>query len=297
MSRTAQGGPPYTEETREAEQLAFELGGDVAFLRAAQGVYFASGEDWPPVSPVLRLLRGLYELEPRRAPFIARNRIFSTRPASASCLGATRVAARHMRAAVRAVDHGLGALAGLPRVDAGSAAPSPRCAAPALEASLATIVGRGSAAPDDRGWLALATGLAAELRRRADAAGPLERWDKPVAALLVDGAGALLGWATNTGSLNVTSHAEVNLALGWLRASRCRLPRGVRVYVALKPCKMCAGLLWDATEDPLGLQVVYAEEDPGRSARETVLDAGSMARRRVARSEDEFRRVLQRRLS
>jgi len=67
--------------------------------------------------------------------------------------------------------------------------------------------------------------------------------------------------------------------------------------VTLKPCKMCAGLLWDATEDPLGLQVVYAEEDPGRSARETVLDAGSMARRRVARSEDEFRRVLQRRLS
>lgn len=283
--------------TREAEQLAFELGGDVAFLRAAQGVYFATGEDSSPVSPVLRLLRGIYELEPRRAPFIARNRIFSTRRASASCRGATRVAARHMRAAVRAVDHGLVALAGRPRIDAGSAAPPPRCAAPGLEASLAAIVDGGPAERDDHGWLALATDLAAELRRRADAAGPLERWDKPVAALLVDGDGVRLGWATNTGSLNVTSHAEVNLVLGWLRASRRRLPRGVRVYVALKPCKMCAGLLWDAAEDPFGLQVVYAEEDPGRSARETVLDAGSMARRRVAPGEDELRRVLQRRLS
>jgi tRNA(Arg) A34 adenosine deaminase TadA len=150
---------------------------------------------------------------------------------------------------------------------------------------------------DDRGWLALATGLAAELRRRAETVGPGERWDNAVAALLVDGDGALLGWATNTGAHNATSHAEVNLALGWLRASRCRLPRDGRVYVTLKPCKMCAGLLWDAAQDPLGLRVVYAQEDPGPCARETVLDAGSMARRRVARSADELRQVLQRRLT
>ena len=284
-------------ETREAEQLALELGGDVAFLRATQGVYYARRVDQSPVSPVLRLLRGLYELEPQCARFIARHRIYSTRPASAGCLGATRVAARRLRAAVPAVDHGLGALGGLPRIDAGSAAPAPRRASPGLEASLAAIVGGGPAVRDELGWLALATDLAAELRRRAQTVGPGERWDKPVAALLVDADGARLGWATNTGSRNATSHAEVNLVEGWLHASRCRLPRGGRVYVSLKPCKMCAGLLWDAAQDPYGLRVVYAEEDPRRYARETVLDAGSMARRRVARSGDELRRVLQRRLS
>jgi hypothetical protein len=285
------------EETREAEQLAFELGGDVAFLRATQGVYYARRVDGSPISPVLRLLRGLYELEPQCARFIARRRIFSTRPASAGCLGATRVAARRLQAAVPAVDHGLGALGRLPRIDAGSAAPLPRSAPPGLEAPLAGIVDRGPAVRDESGWLALTRDLAAELRRRAESVGPGERWDKPVAALLVDADGARLGWATNTGSRNATSHAEVNLVEGWLHAARRKLPRGGRVYVSLKPCKMCAGLLWDAAEDPFGLWVGYAEEDPLRYARETVLDAGSMARRRVARNGDELRQVLQRRLS
>jgi tRNA(Arg) A34 adenosine deaminase TadA len=286
-----------TRETCEAEQLAFELGGDVAFLHAAQGVYFARGEEWPPVSPVLRLLRGLYELEPRRARFIARSRIFSTRPASSTCLGATRVAARHLRAAVRARDRAILGLAELPRIEAGRAAPSPRCASAGLEASLAALVGAGPKARDDRDWMALVGALTAELRRRAEALEPGERWDKPVTALLADAHGTLLAWATNTGALNATSHAEINLVEGWLQRESRRLPRGCRIYTTRKPCKMCAGFIWDSAVDPYQLQVFHAEDDPLRYARETVLDARSMARRRVAPSAYGLEVVLQRPLT
>jgi tRNA(Arg) A34 adenosine deaminase TadA len=274
------------------EQLAFELGGDVAFLSAAQGVFYARRVEWPPVSPVLRLLRGLHELEPGRARYVARYRIFCTGEASASCDAAMRVAARHMTAGVAAVDHGVH-LDDVPRLDAGSAGPAPRRASPELEPALSAIVDAGPRGRDHGAWMTLAQRLAAEMRRRAAALGRDARSDKPVAALLVDGDGTLLGWATNTGARNPTSHAEVNLVEQWLAQARRPLPRGCRVYSTLKPCKMCAGLLWDSAADAFEQTVFYGDDDPGRYARETVLDARSMARRRVTTNERELRAVLQ----
>jgi tRNA(Arg) A34 adenosine deaminase TadA len=287
---------PPRLDAADAEQLAFDLGGDVAFLRATQGVFFARREIWPPLSPVFRLLRGIYELEPPRAHFIVRNRAFSTAPVSSSCFGAARVAGHRLTGSVRAVDHGRRELATLPRIDAGAAAP---LAGPAeVDPALAAIVSVAQVQPDDdAGWMALAARLAREIERRTEALPDDVRRDNPIAALLVDPAAGLLGWATNTGSRNVTSHAEVNLVEGWLRASRRLLPRGSRLYSTLKPCKMCAGLVWDAAEEPRDLLVFYAEDDPLRYARETVLDAGSMARRRVALDAKDLARVLQRRLS
>jgi tRNA(Arg) A34 adenosine deaminase TadA len=295
---TAPTGAPrcsWSLDAADAEQIAFDLGGDVAFLRAAQGVFFARRESWPPLSPVLRLLRGIYEIEPQRAHFIVRNRIFSTAPVSSACFGATRVAGHRLTAGVRAADHGRRELAALPRIDAGAAAPF---ADPAdVDPALAPIVDAARPRPDDDAdWMALAARLAREVERRAETLAADARRDNPIAALLVDPAAGLLGWATNTGSRNVTSHAEVNLVERWLRGSRRPLPRGSRLYSTLKPCKMCAGLVWDAAEEPRDLLVFYAEDDPLRYARETVLDAGSMARRRVARDAADLARVLQHRV-
>lgn len=286
--------PPRLEPA-DAAQLAFELGGDVAFLRANQGVFFARRESWPPLSPVLRLLRGIYELEPQRAHFIVRNRVFSTAPVSSSCFGAARVAGHRLTGGVRAADHGRRDLRDLPRIDAGAFAPVADSAEG--DPALAAIVTDARVSPDDdSGWMALAARLAREVERRAASPADDARRDNPIAALLVDPAAGLLGWATNTGSRNATGHAEVNLVEGWLRATRRRLPRGSRIYSTLKPCKMCAGLVWDAADEPRDLSVFYAEDDPLRYARETVLDAGSMARRLVARDAKDLALVLQRRL-
>ena len=59
------------------------------------------------------------------------------------------------------------------------------------------------------------------------------------------------------------------------------------IYASLKPCKMCAGLIWDAASDPALLRVRFLVDDPQRYARETVLDRGSEARRSFARDERE----------
>lgn len=287
---------PRRLDVAEVEQLAHELGGDVAFLHAEQGLFFARRPLRPSLSPVLRLLRGIYELEPQCARWIARNRIYSTLVASPSCSGSTRVAGRQLRAGVAAVDHGLAHLAPLPRIDAGLAAPPGRRASPELEPALSRIVASAPRPAADGDWLALAVCLANEMRRQAAMREANARSDRPVAALLVDAAGDLLAWATNTGARNATSHAEVNLVEGWLQRARSPLPRGCRIFSTLKPCKMCAGLVWDAAEEPRELQVFYDEDDPLRYARETVLDAGSMARRSVARDSTDLALVLQRRL-
>ena len=293
-SEALTGAPPRLDAA-DAEHLAFSLGGEVAFLRATQGVFFARREVWPPLSPVFRLLRGIYELEPQRAHFIVRNRTFSTAPVSSSCFGAARVAGHRLSGSVRADDHGRGELAALPRIDAGAAAPFARPSA--IDPALAAVVAAARVrADDDAGWMALAVRLARAVEHEAESLPPDARRDNPIAALLVDPAAGLLAWAANTGSLNVTSHAEVNLVERWLARGRRPLPRGSRLYSTLKPCKMCAGLVWDTAEEPRGLLVFYAEDDPLRYARETVLDAGSMARRRVARDAEDLARVLQRHL-
>lgn len=285
---------PARLDAADAEHLAFELGGDVAFLRATQGIFFARRESWPPLSPVLRLLRGIYEVEPQRAHFIVRNRIFSTEPASSASFGATRVAGHRLSTGVRAADHGRGELAALPRIDAGAAAPFAGSAE--IDRALAAIVAATRPRQDDDGWMDLAARLAREVERRSEALAADERRDNPIAALLVDPGAGLLAWATNSRSRNPTSHAELNLVERWLHASRRPLPRGSRLYSTLKPCKMCAGLVWDAAEEPREVLVFYAEEDERRYARETVLDAGSMARRLVARDAKDLALVLQRRL-
>jgi tRNA(Arg) A34 adenosine deaminase TadA len=267
-------GAPPRPTPQQAEQIAWQLGApavEVAFLRAHQGIYFARAAAAPALSPVFRLIAGIHELEPERARWIVRNRIFSTAPMAPAALGAARVAARHMTGDVAAIDHGL-ALDGLPRIDAGAALSHPRRCDPGLLPRLAELVA-GDATPRLLGRLAAQAGT--------------------IAALLLGPAGELLSWATSTGSRNPTGHAEANLVGDWLARTRSPLPVGSRVLVTLKPCKMCAGLLWEAAADPWSLRVVYAEDDPLRYARETVLDAGSMARRRVACSPEQLARVLQ----
>jgi tRNA(Arg) A34 adenosine deaminase TadA len=291
---------PEPLSAEQAEQVAFDLGAaagaEVAFLRARQGIFFARrlpGER-PSLSAVVRLVRGIYELEPRRAVWIVRNRILSTAPASAMCMGAVRVAARRLRAGIAARDRGLAI--DLHRIDAGAALPAARRADPSIEPQLEAIVrAEGPRCGDSAAYLRLALRLAAEVERVAPRDPAADRPDRPVAALLVGAEGELLEWATNTGSRNATLHAEANLVE--LRLARGEaLPAGARILATLKPCKMCAGLLWDAAADRAALRVFYAADDPGRYARETVLDRGSVERARVARDQAERGLAIQARL-
>jgi tRNA(adenine34) deaminase len=104
---------------------------------------------------------------------------------------------------------------------------------------------------DDLRWMAEAL---VEARRAA------ELGEVPVGAVVIDGAGEIVGRAHNTKETNgdPLGHAEI-LALrqasakigGW-RLSGCTL------YVTLEPCAMCAGAMVHSRIDRL----VFATEDP-----------------------------------
>jgi tRNA(Arg) A34 adenosine deaminase TadA len=271
--------PPQLTAT-DAAQVAHTLGGDVAFLLADQGILFARAEGLRPAT--YRLLRGVHGAFPQAAKWIVRRTVHATGPDTASARGAMRVAGRR-RCLVVPQDHGL--LPPAPLLDVGALLPAPRRALPSVVDELAEAVAAAGPRPDA---LALARSLVASMERRG-ATGSAGRHDRPIAAVLAGGDGEVLEWATSGGADNVTSHAEVALLelWGW------PLPPGSRVYTTLKPCRMCAGLVWDAASDRSQLLVVYGQDDPGRAAQGTVLDTGSAERRRFARDEEEARRVLQ----
>jgi hypothetical protein len=51
---------------------------------------------------------------------------------------------------------------------------------------------------------------------------------------------------------------------------------------------MCAGLVWELSEEPGTVLVYFARDDLGRAARSTVLCPGSATRARFARSPAEL---------
>ena len=102
--------------------------------------------------------------------------------------------------------------------------------------------------------------------------GHLHQRDRPVAALLVGPDGAILGGSINTNSKDRTRHAEVNLIQGWYARTGLEIPSGARIFVTLKPCRMCSAMILECAGDRNAIQVLYAEDDPGPQARNTCLD-------------------------
>ncbi|MGZ3744742.1 MAG: Bd3614 family nucleic acid deaminase, partial [Pseudobdellovibrionaceae bacterium] len=74
----------------------------------------------------------------------------------------------------------------------------------------------------------------------------------------------------NSSSKNKTLHAEVNAVQRLFRDSQKKLPIGAKLYTTRKPCKMCAGMIHDWSEDPASLEIYYLEED--KSSRNSVLE-------------------------
>jgi tRNA(Arg) A34 adenosine deaminase TadA len=262
------------QDTHQPEQWAWDLGARtgtdqerIAFLSDGQTVLFArerAPEPWAPSSPVVRLVQGLYERFPERARKLARNRIYDTGEPGLICRETVHVAAKRITGGIVPHDHGL--RTGLVQVDLSDwDSGRPPLAAP--EDALRSWPGaKPPSSPRD--FLRLATILASRIPR----SGPLHGLDRPVAALLVSPEGRLQAWALNTNARNRTLHAEINLVQGFYREARNPFPRGSRLYVTLKPCRMCAALIWQLARRDRDLRVLYAEDDPGPNARGSILE-------------------------
>lgn len=263
----------------------------IAFLATPEALYFSKA-DAPvggrPSSAVTQLIQGIYETYPSQARAIVRHRIYTNRPPTEMCSGMVKVAARAITQL--GTEPELSDLRGHPEL------PEDFSSLPQIEVRFEDDhrpenerrTSPLHAAQTHEDYLRLALQLAGEIPREA----PRYRCDRPIAALMVSGEGEVIDWALNKTSRNKTCHAEVNLLQAHWRRTRSPVPRGTRIYTTLKPCKMCAGMIWHSAEDFRDIQVFYAEPDLGRGSKYTVLDPGTHERKRACADPEHWRLEL-----
>jgi tRNA(Arg) A34 adenosine deaminase TadA len=256
--------------------------GDIAYVIDRGKTYVAQHEPSgvAPTCAVAKLIQGVYELDPKNARQILRNRIFTTEPPNELSYGMVKVAAKR-------ADFNVSRSLVAEKVRAGEVIQLDSPEAPSL-IELSDRAGR-----TDSEWMTLARSLASGIPKGDS------RYlsDRPVAAILVSSSGEALAAAVNCNARNRTRHAEVNLAQGYFALRGTKLPKGATLFVTLKPCRMCAGMLWHFSEDIFCMRVVFGELDPGPHSLHTVLGAGTPDRRRVARTPGEVTCVIEHLLS
>lgn len=249
-----------------AQQIAWTLakpGFEVAFVTHKKCLYYSyfPQSAKAPSSAVVKLLQGLFDRYVDHSFFILRNRLYTTAPLTAMCQGMTKIVAKRLQGQVLAMDHGQPLnyewiVIGNDEIFA------PRTLLSSINQLPLTEIQNLKTLP----ILAWLKGIAA-LNPRGEV---LHDYDRDIACLLVDKSGEILAYGVNSNSKNKTLHAEVNMVQRYFRENQRKLPRGVHLYTTRKPCRMCAGMLYDWSEDPASMQIHYLEDD--KSSQHTVLD-------------------------
>lgn len=246
-----------------------------AWVASKEGVVFAAQAPKPERgvarTATTELIEGVFDSFADLSFFILRRPIFLSGASTPLCRGAVRLAAKRLIDCAETSEAASGLNAATFEI---------RLVTPVRESARqqtdATSLWPETQPPkDDSDFLKLASRLAAQVERGS----VLHRYDRPIAALVVSAEGELLSWATNTSAVNKIKHAEFNA----VRALGRAIPEGARIYTTLKPCRLCAGAIWQACVDPASVKVAYLEDDPGALARGTVLDLGSSERERFSR--------------
>jgi tRNA(Arg) A34 adenosine deaminase TadA len=256
----------------------------LAYLVSEEKVYFARHQDreFIPTSAIVRLIQGVYSTSPQTALSIIRNRIFSTAQASEMCHGMIKVAAKRLtdlvpEEAARTVIEGFSPAHQIDLSKALTALSAPLPFEQNLNARLPLLL--SPSLNSENRWMELAKNLAAHTE---------ETEHLPIAALLVSADNRILSAAINFNGQNKTLHAEVNLIQSFYRIHQKKLPPGSKIVTTLKPCKMCAGMIWSSAEDITSMKILFGEMDNGNHARETVLDRGTFERKRASRTPTEL---------
>ncbi len=255
------------------QQLKKRLGTEVSFLVEDPCVYFAGANDGILQCATVNLIQGLYQKDPDNARRLLRKRIYSTASPTEMCLGMVKVVAKRFQGPLPQ-----GSEANLDPFEQQHIAFLNDFAFEAEDSPAKALLQQQSGNANlERDWLQLALGMAQETFRQ----GAQHTQNRPVASLLVSSDNQLLAWGVNTNSRNKTLHAEVNMVQSYLMRTGRKIPTGARIYTTLKPCKMCAGMIWTQAEDVQNLRVAYVEVDDGPFAKCTVLNAQSSERKRV----------------
>lgn len=267
------------ESSELIETIAAELSlpeSWVSFLVFNSTIYYARARRDSPFVPstsVTRLIQGIYHLQPTIARKLLRQRIYSTQPVlTPMCYGMTKVAAKRISTQITPQIHfplsGYHILEVNPQEQSGYIDPN------LLHPNLSTL-------KTHLDFLKFLEQLTKTIPQQS------QRYlnNRPVAAMMIErtpegSAKNILEVAVNTNAINKTLHAEVNLIQNFYERTGQPLPPYTTFYTSLKPCRMCATLIWQCTSDLSSLQVIYAEDDPGTHAQNTILSPNTDDRKR-----------------
>lgn len=261
---------------KRAEHIAFLLNQperDLAFVEHKGVLYYAlfPQNTSAPSSATVKLLQGLFDQFVDHSFFILRQRIFVTSSLTEMCRGMVKVVGKRISEDIVPKDHGLNLNLRFEQVGT-------------PEEILIPVRHLNSENQnplrDIQEWIATNTAvtsvdlldLAGRLAKRVPRGTILHDFDRDIAALLLDSSGKVLSYGINSNSKNKTLHAEVNLLQRLFREFKSKIPKGAVLYSTHKPCKMCAGMIYHWSEDPLSVKVYYSVEETGALSRHTVLD-------------------------
>lgn len=249
------------------QQIAFDMqkpGFDLCFVEHKKVLYysyFPSGAKGPS-SAVVKLLQGLFDLYVDHSFFILRNRLYTTAWASPMCIGMTKIVAKRIQSEVKAQNHGLPV--NMEKVRIGedvSIVPDLTLLSSLNQRPLSEIAALKMKPPMH--WAR----RIAQLNARGEV---LHDYDRDIACLLVGKDGDILSYGVNSNSKNKTLHAEINMVQRYFKEQGRKIPAGSRLYTTRKPCKMCAGMIHEWSENPASLKIHYLEDD--KSSQNTVLE-------------------------
>lgn len=249
-----------------AQQIAYNLlrpGFELAFVCHGDKIYYSyfPEKGVGPSSAVIKLLQGIFDQFKDLSFFILRNRIYTTARAKFMCHGMVKTVAKRLSSDIEARDWGLILASQLIQVGNDEILTPIQLLSRENQLPLSEIL---SLKQDS--FLRWIQKIAA-LNARGDV---LHDFDRDIACLLIGGAGEVLSFGLNSNSKNKTLHAEINMVQRFFRETGRKIPLKTKIYTTRKPCKMCAGMIHDWSEEPSSLEIHYMEVD--KSSQSTVLD-------------------------
>lgn len=270
-------------EEKRAEHIASCLvqpGYEVAFVEHKDVIYFARFPEnvVAPSSAVVKLLQGLFDQHRDHSFFILRQRIYTTAALSEMCRGMIKVVAKRASENIVPRKHFLNFSGSFQEIGLSQAILAKITHLnEENQISLQDINAwiQGQKPSTGQHYLAIAQNLSERIPRGET----LHDYDRGIAAILIDRDGETLSYGLNSNSKNKTLHAEVNLLQRLYANEKARIPAGAIFYSTHKPCKMCAGMIYDGCEKVETLKVFYAIEEKGTLSKQTILDRWSLNKR------------------
>lgn len=261
---------------KRARHIAFLLyrpGFDSAFVEHNGVVYhsYYSPSQEAPSSAVVKLLQGVFDQFMDHSFFILRQRIYTTAGLTEMCRGMIKVVAKRASELIQPEPADIQEKLEFkelgtphePLVKTQHLSEENKLSVLEVQRRIDVLLPQYT-----QDFLRAARDLAASVPR----GDILHDHDRDIAALLISSDGKVLSYGVNSNSKNKTLHAEVNLLQRLYSEFRMKIPDGAIFYSTHKPCKMCAGMIYQWSERPEAVRVFYSIEEKGALSCNTVLD-------------------------